>query len=84
MAPVIVVLHYIIRFFILALLIRAVISWVAPTSRHPAVLLLIRFTDPLLEPVRNLVGIRNGVDISPLIFMVLLSIIDALLLNLLR
>jgi YggT family protein len=83
MAPVILILHYIIRVLILGLLIRAVISWVAPTSRHPAVLLLIRFTDPPLEPIRNLVGVRSGVDFSPLIMMVLLSVIDRLLLNLL-
>ena len=84
MASVIIVLHNLIRIFIFALLIRAVISWVAPMSRHPLVVALIRVTDPFLEPIRNVVGTQNGIDASPLILMVILYLIDALLIGLLR
>ena len=84
MGLIIFVLHYIIRVFILALIVRAVISWVAPTSRHPAIVALIRITDPPLEPIRNIIGVRGGVDISPLVVIFILYLIDNLLIGLLR
>ncbi len=84
MDNVIFVLHTLIRIFIFALLIRAVISWVAPMSRHPLVMALIRVTDPPLEPIRNVIGIQSGVDASPLVLMLILYLVDAFLIGLLR
>jgi len=83
MAALVFVLHTIIRIFIFALLVRAIISWVAPMNRHPAVILLTRITDPPLEPIRNVIGIRNGVDVSPLVLMIILYVVDAILIGLL-
>jgi len=47
---------------------RAIVSWVAPFSRHPIVYALIRLTDPVLERIRRIFRLRGmGIDLSPMI-----------------
>jgi YggT family protein len=50
----------------------AVLSWVQPGS--PAYVLLSRLTDPLLTPLRRVVPMIGGVDLSALALLVLLQI----------
>ncbi len=53
------------------IIIAAVVSWVNPDPYNPIVRLLYRATEPVLRPVRNLIGARLGpIDISPLIVIV--------------
>lgn len=50
------------------IIIAALISWVNPDPYNPIVRFLRSITDPVLKPVRNLIGYRLGpIDISPLI-----------------
>jgi len=74
----------IIRIGIFLILARAVLSWISPNNTHPAALLLTRVTEPVLAPVRNIVGVRSGIDMSPLIVLVILYVLDALLIGLIR
>lgn len=46
---------------------RALISWVNPDPWNPIVQFLERATEPVLRPIRRLVGWRAGIDLSPLI-----------------
>lgn len=56
------------------IIIAALISWVNPDPYNPIVRFLYSVTDPVLRPIRNLIGYRLGpIDISPLI--VILAII---------
>ncbi len=55
-------------------IIAALISWVNPDPYNPIVRFLHSVTDPVLRPIRRLIGHRLGpIDISPLI--VILAII---------
>jgi len=55
-------------------IISALISWVNPDPYNPIVRFLYSVTEPVLRPVRRLIGFRLGaIDISPLI--VILGII---------
>ncbi|MDA8174818.1 MAG: YggT family protein [Nitrospiraceae bacterium] len=45
----------------------ALISWVSPDPYNPIVRFLYRVTDPVLRPIRRLTGAIGGIDISPLI-----------------
>lgn len=63
--------------FVLLLLIRAVISWIAPGFSNPGWRRILRFlyqvTEPVLSPIRNLLPTTNwGIDLSPLIALFLL------------
>lgn len=50
------------------IIIAALISWVNPDPYNPIVRFLYSVTNPILRPIRNLIGYRLGpIDISPLI-----------------
>lgn len=49
------------------IVIAALISWVNPDPYNPIVRILYGITEPVLRPVRRLIGFRLPVDISPLI-----------------
>jgi YggT family protein len=46
---------------------RALISWVNPDPWNPIVQFLQQATEPILAPIRRLLGWRMGVDLSPVI-----------------
>ncbi|HSR11472.1 MAG TPA: YggT family protein [Thermodesulfobacteriota bacterium] len=69
-------IDFAISIYIWMIIIRAILSWVGPNSRIPMANLLIRWTDPFLWKIRSLLPMpRMGVDISPLIAIVLLEVV---------
>ncbi len=51
--------------------ISAVISWVSPDPYNPIVRFLHAVTDPVLNPIRKVIGYRLGpIDISPMVVIV--------------
>lgn len=77
-------LHVCINVFFWATLIRAIMSWVNPGSRHPAVDLLRSLSEPLLEPARRLAPATSGIDFSPILVIIGLQLVAWLLLDPLR
>ncbi len=71
------------------ILIRVLLSWLPITpyshfASHPAVQLLYRVTDPVLEPLRRLIPpIGGAIDISPVAALILLEIVHRILIWLL-
>jgi len=63
-----------------SLIIVVVLSWIAPTSYHPAAMLLREMTEPLLRPVRNLLPPIGGLDFSVLVVMMVIIILRDILL----
>ncbi len=51
-------------FFLLLGLV--VVSWVAPNSSHPLIMLMYEFTEPLAAPIRNRLPSIMGLDFSPM------------------
>lgn len=52
--------------FLIAVLARVVLSWVAPTSVHPAVRLVYQLSAPVLAPFQRILPTLGGLDFSPL------------------
>ena len=50
-----------------AVLVRVILSWVAPDPSNPVVRVVIQITEPLMAPVRRLLPDMGGLDLSPLI-----------------
>lgn len=67
------------------ILIRALISWVSPDPRNQLVQVLRKLTEPVLAPLRALAPPEKlgGIDVSPLIAIVLLQIFRRLLVSML-
>lgn len=53
-------------------IVFAILSWVQPQS--PMMGLLARLVAPLLQPLRRLIPLAGGVDLSPLVLLVLLQV----------
>ncbi len=49
------------------IIVRALISWVNPDPWNPIVRFLERATEPVLYPIRRRLGWRMGIDLSPMI-----------------
>jgi YggT family protein len=69
----------VIQFYTVAILIYALLSWIAPGARSPAMDLLSRICEPLLAPVRRLLPSLGGLDLSPLIVLIGLQAVLILL-----
>jgi YggT family protein len=64
-----------------AILIRAILSWVQPDPRNPIVQFLERVTGPILYPLQRIIPPLGGIDLSPLVAMLLIELIKGLLVN---
>lgn len=72
-------LELVIDIFLFAVLVRVILSWLNPDPYNPAVALLGRLTDPLLEPARRLIQPIGGLDLSPVAVMIGLVLLQMLL-----
>ena len=68
-----------INIFLFAILIQVIISWINPGAHNPALSLIHSLTEPLLGPVRRRMPDMGGFDLSPLVVMVGLVILEMLL-----
>lgn len=58
-------------FFVI--LVRIIMSWIAPTNYNPIVALLNTLAEPVLRPFRRLIPPLGGLDISPIFAIILLQ-----------
>ena len=61
--------------FFFVILIRIVLSWVAPHNHNPITVLLHTLSEPLLRPSRRVIPPLGGLDISPILTLVALQAI---------
>ncbi len=66
------VVYYVLELYIYVVVARALISWVNPDPWNPIVRVLDRVTEPALAPIRRLIGWRIGIDLSPLVLILIL------------
>lgn len=65
--------------FAFAILIHIILSWVAPGTYNPATAFISMLVEPLLQPVRSRLPAMGGLDLSPLIVIILLQALTLLL-----
>ena len=65
--------------FFWAILIRVVLSWVNPGIRHPASDIVYSLTEPVLAPARRALPSMGGFDLSPILVLVGLQLVNLLL-----
>lgn len=61
-----------------AILIRALLSWVNPDPRNPVVQALDAITEPILQPLRQVVPRIGMIDITPMVALIVLQVIAAM------
>jgi len=65
--------------FFFVILIKIILSWVAPQNYNPMTVLLNSMAEPLLRPFRRIVPAVGGFDISPIFAIVLLKAAEIVL-----
>lgn len=70
------IIIWIIQLLVIAIIARALLSWVDPQGRNPITQFLDQITEPILRPIRNLMGGGiGGFDLSPIIAILLLQVL---------
>lgn len=72
-------LGLVINVFIGAILIQVVLSWIAPGNYNPLIGLVHRIADPVLAPARRIIPPISGIDLSPILSLVVLQLMKFLL-----
>ena len=68
-----------IRLYTLVLVIRMIFSWVPPQHRQNEFYrFLYRITEPVLAPFRRILPPMGGIDFSPILLFIILSLIARL------
>ena len=70
--------------YIWIIIASAVLSWVNPDPRNPIVRFIYRVTEPALRPIRHRMPIAMGLDLSPVVLILVLYFIDWFLVSSLR
>ncbi len=65
-----------VKIYFFALLAMIILSWVAPGSNNPAILLLYQITEPVMAPFRKLLPPMGGLDLSPILVFILINVIQ--------
>ena len=72
-------------FYMWVLIIRAFLSWVNPDPYNPIVQFLYKVTEPVLYPVRRAIGgLGLGIDLSPLVVILVIVFLQQFLVATLR
>ncbi len=61
------VLDWVLTLYMYVIIARALISWVNPDPWNPIVQFLERATEPVLSPIRRALSWRMGIDLSPIV-----------------
>jgi YggT family protein len=75
MLAVVGLLHLAVYVFLFAVFIRVLLSWIAPDAYSPVSTLLDTLSEPLLRPARRLLPPVAGLDLSPIVVIIVLQLI---------
>jgi len=67
----------------LAILIRVLFSWINPQPDNPLVRFIYQITEPILGPLRRYIPSFGGLDITPIVALVVLDFVRRVVLALL-
>ncbi|MBN2829852.1 MAG: YggT family protein [Candidatus Cloacimonetes bacterium] len=70
-------LSFVLRLYEFLIILRAILSWFGPDPYNQYYQLLIRVTEPVLKPIRQVLP-SMGIDLSPLIAILLIDLIRGL------
>ena len=66
---------FVLRALIFLIFISVIVSWIRPDPRNPIVSLLYSLTEPVLRPARRLIPPIGGLDVSPMLVLIVLYVL---------
>lgn len=75
--------YTLLRMYMLAIFGRVIMSWIMPQPTHPAPLLILQITRPLMAPLQRFIPPIGGmIDISPLVVIIGITLLQNLVIQL--
>ena len=75
-------IHYVLWLYMIIIIVRAMLSWVNPDPHNPVVQFLRRMTDPALYFIRRNIPLpRTALDVSPIILLLALMLLDTFIMK---
>lgn len=71
-------LQTLLNVYSLIVLVRVIVSWIQLPPNNPVAYYSRMLTEPLLEPIRQILPATGGLDFSPLILLLLLRFLAGL------
>jgi YggT family protein len=65
---------FVLLLYIVLVLVRVVLSFVGADSYHPVVPLVMQLTEPILKPFRRLIPNVGGIDFSPMVLLLVITL----------
>lgn len=66
--------------YTLVVLVSVICSWLRLSEDHPVIRLTSALTEPVLGPIRRLLPSTGGIDISPMVLLLVLRLVRRLIL----
>jgi len=73
------ILNIALTLYLWLIIIRALLSWVNPDPYNPVVRFLYQATEPVLYRVRRIIPYLGGIDLSPIIVILVIYFVKAFL-----
>lgn len=78
------VVNYVLWLYMWIIIVRALISWVNPDPWNPIVRFLERATEPVLCPIRRRLAWGIGIDVSPIVAILIIIFLQVAVVQSLR
>ena len=76
------ILDYVLFFYMLVIIARAVLSWVSPDPYNPIVRFIYSITEPALAQLRSRIPVAfGGIDFSPVIVILIIYFLQTFVVN---
>ena len=77
------IVNIVIYVLMAAILVRVLLSWIVPIqpsiASNPIITFVFQITEPILAPIRRVLPAMGMLDLSPMVALLLLSLIQVLL-----
>jgi YggT family protein len=70
------IFNWLLTVYMWMIIIRALLSWVNPDPWNPIVQFLTRVTEPVLAPIRRVLPSMGGLDLSPIVLILIIMFIQ--------
>ncbi len=79
------IVHSLLTVYIWIIIIGALLTWIRPDPYNPIVQIIYRLSEPAYRLVRRMMPtVFNGLDLAPLIIIILLQVADIVLVNIIN
>ncbi len=68
-------LGLLLNLYTVLILIGVIVSWVNPMASHPGLHLLHQLIDPVMRPIRSFLPDMGGLDLSPMVALILIHLV---------